>query len=221
MRDFDFNSGPTNASGTSLETSAEILQWNQDRGNLYDVDLGTGFDCTYYDVDDYARDWADYIGLRDKESATEELLPTIYTIGFGLNFGGEGEDATATDYVSDYLGEQMLRYIADVGDNNELDNDYYQNFAEEGSVTEFTVEGGYGVRGPCQEQDGLITNVGDRANGYDFNDNGAWDNGEDLSLYDPVEPTQDCGNYFNAPNADQLEFVFDSIASKLFTRLTG
>jgi hypothetical protein len=225
MQDADYEESPLNASGTTIESSAEILQWNQDRGNLYDVDIGTTEDCTYYDVDDYARDWADFIGLRDEESATEELLPTIYTIGFGLTFGGDGEAAIATDHVSDYLGEQMLRYIADVGDNNQLDNDYYQNFADDepyiGSVDEFTVDGGYGVRGPCQEQDEGYTNVGDSANGYDFNGNGVWDNGEADLLYDPVEPTQDCGNYFNAPNADQLEFVFDSIASKLFTRLTG
>ena len=217
MRDFDFEENPTNASGTPITDTAEILQWNQDRGNLYDVDIGTT-DCTYYDVDDYARDWADFIALRDENAITEELLPTIYTIGFGLTFGGEGESADATDYVSDYLGEQMLRYIADVGDNNQLDNDYYQNFAEEGSVAETTVDGGYGTRGPCQTQ---TQQVYDNPTGYDLDADGLFETDEFEYMYEPVAPTKDCGNYFNAPNADQLEFVFDSIASKLFTRLTG
>lgn len=218
MQDFDYDPAPTSASGTTITDTAEILQWNQDRGNLYDVDIGTT-DCTYYDVDDYARDWADFIALRDENAITEELLPTIYTIGFGLPFGGDGESATATDHVGDYLGEQMLRYIADVGDNNKLDNDYYQNFAEEGSVGEMTVDGGYGLRGPCQTTD--QGTPGDIATGYDLNFNGFFDTNEQEYMYGPLPPTKDCGNYFNAPNADRLEFVFDSIASKLFTRLTG
>ncbi len=218
MQDFDYDPAPTGVSGT-ITDSAAILQWNQDRGNLYDVDIGTT-DCRKYDVDDYARDWADFIGLRDENSITEELLPSIYTIGFGLTFGGEGENATATDHTSDYLGEQMLRYIADVGDNNKLDNDYYQNFAQEGSVTEMTVDGGFGLRGPCQVTDSRGY-PGDIATGYDLNFNGFFDTDEQEYMYAPVPPTQDCGNYFNAPNADRLEFVFDSIASKLFTRLTG
>ena len=46
----------------------------------------------YYNVDDYARDWADCIGVADLPGATgctrfgDELLPTIFTIGFGLNY---------------------------------------------------------------------------------------------------------------------------------------
>ena len=217
MRDADFNENPQDSDGNPIIDTAEILQWNRDRGNLYDVDIES-LACTYYDVDDYARDWADYIALRDEDAVTEELLPTIYTIGFGLPFGGEGQNADPEAYVSDYLGEQMLRYIADVGDNNQLDNDYYQNYAEEGSVNEATVDGGYGTRGPCQTQ---IQQVYDNPTGYDLNADGNFDANEFRYMYGPAEPTKDCGNYFNAPNADQLEFVFDSIASKLFTRLTG
>ncbi|MDZ4769828.1 MAG: pilus assembly protein TadG-related protein, partial [Chloroflexota bacterium] len=49
----------------------------------------------FYDVDDYARDWADWVSLADLPGAltvsgtgrvTNQLLPTIFTIGFGLNF---------------------------------------------------------------------------------------------------------------------------------------
>jgi hypothetical protein len=50
---------------------------------------------------------------------------------------------------------------------------------------------------------------------------GGLSNTEIADMYGPLDPRDSCGNYFNAPNADELEFVFDSIASKLFTRLTG
>ena len=30
------------------------------------------------------------------------------------------------DRNADYLGEELLRYIADVGDNFQIDNDYWQ-----------------------------------------------------------------------------------------------
>lgn len=210
MWDNDFVENPPGAT-----TTEEILEWNQARGNLYDVDIGTQ-DCTYYDVDDYARDWADLIALRDPDAVTEELLPTIYTIGFGLTFGGDDDpDVTAISRVGDYLGEQMLRYIADAGDNNELDNDYYQNYAENGSNLQPTIPGGFDVRGPCQVP---YTFIG---TGYDENSSGGIDPAEADAMYGPRSPRENCGNYFNAPNADELEFVFDSIASKLFTRLTG
>jgi len=196
------------------------LDWNQGAGNLYDLDIGAGCggDGVYYDVDDYARDWADYVALRDPDAPTDELLPTIYTIGFGLTYDGS-EDPEPLETVEDYLGEQLLRYIADVGDNNQLDNDYYQNFADYGNnfQLELDDDAPYGVRGPCQTQ-GFS---GDDGSGYDLNNNNALDGNELELMFEPLGATQDCGNYFNAPSADELEFVFDSIASKLFTRLAG
>jgi hypothetical protein len=39
-------------------------------------------------------------------------------------------------------------------------------------------------------------------------------------LIAPLPPMQSCGNYFNAPTTkEELEVVFDEIASRMFTRL--
>lgn len=215
--DNQFEENPVDDGGNPITDTDEIIQWNQDRGNLYDVDIGTQ-DCTFYDVDDYARDWADFIALRDEDAAGEELLPTIYTIGFGLTFDDVDAgvvDVYSLDHIGDFLGEQMLRYIADVGDNNRLDNDYYQSWKENTSLVH-ELSDGFGGRGPCQ------TEVAYAPDGsYDFDSSGGLDGGEVALMYEALPIRQDCGNYFNAPSADQLEFVFDSIASKLFTRLTG
>ncbi len=35
-----------------------------------------------------------------------------------------------------------------------------------------------------------------------------------------MDPKQNCGNYFNAPDQDGLNKVFDEIASRMFTRIT-
>ena len=213
--DNDFEENPNDDLGNPITDTDGIIQWNQDRGNLYDVDIGTQ-DCTFYDVDDYARDWADFIALRDEDAAGEELLPTIYTIGFGLTFDDvDDPEVYSLDHIGDFLGEQMLRYIADVGDNNRLDNDYYQSWKENTTLVHELPEG-FDGRGPCQ------TEVAYAPDGsYDFDSSGGLDGDEVALMYEPLPVRQDCGNYFNAPSADQLEFVFDSIASKLFTRLTG
>lgn len=204
---------------TGPSTPEVEYQWNAERGHLYDLDIGADCASDYYDVDDYARDWADYVALRDPDAVTDELLPTIYTIGFGLTFGAaEGEVPEASDSVEDYLGEQLLRYIADVGDNNELDNDYYQYYDENGlgDPSILAPEDGFGFRGACQADIG-VASVDD----YDTNNNLYIDQGEFDAMFEPRGATQDCGNYFNAPSANELESVFDSIASKLFTRIAG
>jgi len=201
-------------SGTGPSSPDVEIEWNQANGNLYDLDIGDGCADDLYDVDDYARDWADYVALRDPDSPTEELLPTIYTIGFGLTFDGSA-NPIAVNTPEDYLGEQLLRYIADVGDNNLLDNDYYQNFEENGNGFTATIPDGFGQRGPCQTAGNYDTV------GYDVDTSGGLDALELDLMFEPLPATQDCGNYFNAPSANELEFVFDSIASKLFTRLAG
>lgn len=177
----------------------------------------------YYDVDDYARDWADWIGVADLPGAatgalagrvTDQLLPTIFTIGFGLNFNqGTGITCGATDYdcirginttppnqyiVQDYLGEELLRYIADVGDNFQIDNDYWQ--AHLGSIIANTPPD-WGPRGACEDPTPL-----DAANPG--------------NTYQPLPPTEDCGNYFSAAGGAELEQVFNEIASRMFTRLS-
>ncbi len=198
----------------------------------------------YYDVDDYARDWADWVGLAELSGATtgtgtgrvgEQLLPTIFTIGFGLNFdigvgtqclepatgspqaafdayyrcrrglNSAGNPDTANDPIAemrnaDYLGEELLRYIADVGDNFRLDNDYWQNWSDERipNRTPITdpVAGSWGPRGACETETGT---------------RGVWS---------PLPPQQSCGNYFSADTGDQLNAVFNEIASRMFTRLS-
>jgi len=226
--------------------------------NLYDVDIGQpGVNCNVerYDVDDYARDWADYIGLQAiaGSGAQEANLPTIFTIGFGLEFpvrsdGGTTYSITDQDDAEeicalnpgDCLGEQLLRYIADVGDNNFIDNDYYQDIlfcdrqdALDGrceahgayGVGLFPMESwswdgipgdirGYGQRGPCQTELGIV--IGST---YDLNGDGLFDEGERRLQREMLRPQLSCGNYYFAPDGNELRFVFDDIASRMYTRL--
>ncbi|MBK8021336.1 MAG: VWA domain-containing protein [Chloroflexi bacterium] len=179
----------------------------------------------FYDVDDYARDWADWIGLSELPGAvvddagtsrlSDQLLPTIFTIGFGLNFdagtgiscGGDPACMRGTDprnvkihqekLRQDYLGEELLRYIADVGDNFQIDTDYWQQYI--GSRIG-NAPPDWGQRGPCEQ----TTIIGSRG-----------------STYQPLDPTLDCGNYFNASGGAELAEVFNEIASRMFTRLSG
>jgi len=222
--------------------------------NVYDVDIGNypvGWSpgnaspngChPMYDVDDYARDWADFItgiqredwfgpweggtndaGSRDPEIQGNEnsTLPTIFTIGFGLNFnnGRVGDEpGSCEENVPDCLGEELLRYIADAGDNFQIDNDYQQyllariatnidgEFAE-GPILfgDDPLEGRYGAPDPCQAE-----------NGWDWED----PNGTTQPVISR-QATESCGNYYNAPDQEELEAVFDDIASRMFTRLSG
>ncbi|MEM6285114.1 MAG: hypothetical protein AAF787_23180, partial [Chloroflexota bacterium] len=126
-------------------------------------------ECAYvYDADDYARDWADFVALR-RPNEPNLQLPTIYTIGFNLDYpdAPEAGETMCEANVQECLGEELLRYIADVGDNNEINRGDYPNSSEDRFIR--------------------------------------------LSY----------GNYWNAPDQDELEEVFDEIASRLFVRLTG
>jgi hypothetical protein len=215
------------------------LEDNLALGNVYDVDIGafpneTAVTCDpFYDVDDYARDWADYVGL--SRSSVDEQLPTVFTIAFGLNFQAQNslgyvnpnEDPGAPDYVpksaafnvQDFLGEELLRYIADVGDNAQIDSDYQQDWRQDRQI-DGVMSGGerFGPRGPCEDPNVTPTNyTGGSAtllgNGYSTRDGG---NG---TMVRPLPPRQDCGNYYNAPDQARLGLVFDDIASRMFTRL--
>ncbi|MCC6803013.1 MAG: hypothetical protein IT319_09020, partial [Anaerolineae bacterium] len=199
----------------------------------------------YYDVDDYARDWADWVAVADLPNALsggttgrvgDQLLPTIFTIGFGLNYNnGQGVTCATDDCIrgltagtgdnsglqrlrnGDFLGEELLRYIADVGDNFEIDNDYWQLHASNaalypGSALTNTCTGGatdrlgncvnlgapeWGTFGACETETTTHT--------------GTWN---------PRAPLQSCGNYYVAASGQQLEDVFNQIASRMFTRLS-
>jgi hypothetical protein len=79
-------------------------------------------DLTNYDADDYARDWADFLGCPSPPNAT--CAPTtgvdggqgvvIFTIGLGEDVTNYTEGAPNEDQ-----GEKLLRYIAAVGDDGD------------------------------------------------------------------------------------------------------
>jgi hypothetical protein len=197
-------------------------------------DIGVAGSCEMeYDVDDYARDWADYIGLvripatspfsRFPEASEERsnfTLPTIFTIGFGLDFqrdtNGDGQyNCADSANLNDCLGEELLRYIADVGDNNRLDTDYQQDVVADGRLDGNLGPGEvYGDRGPCEAPLPGYQNA-DQAKA-----SGAFSSSYAALLNNPLQSKRDCGNYFNAPDAAKLDRVFDEIASRMFTRLT-
>jgi Flp pilus assembly protein TadG len=205
------------------------MAWNQLQGYTYDIDLGTGCDSPErYDADDYARDWADFVSVRPSD--TNELLPTIFTIGFGMEYnrtGGFTRGATDQTNVAgicqwnlaDCLGEELLRYIADAGDNNQIDNDYWQYFLQANPSTTVAYTGtdlerdGYGPRDPCQTGGISFTN---NLNGGAANFTPA----QQATAYGQLPAQTSCGNYYFAPDYNQLQFVFDDIASRMFTRLS-
>jgi Flp pilus assembly protein TadG len=192
---------------------------------------------THYDVDDYARDWADYVavrginifapnvsgtGLDTSRNDTDTLLPTIFTIAFGLEFSrttgapqclppgtaGMGPNPVYDCNVESYLGEELLRYIADAGDNFRIDNDYWQKVLGYRIPNRVSVHvdqnlpagqtPDWGPPGPCERTTGT---------------RGEWR---------PLPPGEDCGNYWAASTGgNELEEVFAEIAARMFTRLAG
>lgn len=184
----------------------------------------SGCDEEYYDVDDYARDWADHVGLlkpRPYQGDTDDtrsdaLLPTIFTIGFNLTFdpttsvckeGSIYDGGTNGNDYANCLGEELLRYIADVGDNAQVDTDYQQDWRDNGRPDMSVAE--WGVRGPCEDIIPGYANPADvKAAGVDAG-----------IIIQPRKPGESCGNYFNATNGLELQQVFDEIAARMFTRL--
>ena len=198
---------------------------------------------TFYDVDDYARDWADWVAVADLTidpaaaaalgRVQDQLLPSIYTIGFGLDYSqpaNTGATFNCNDaalYVvgstaqynclrginpasesrrADYLGEELLRYIADAGDNFRIDNDHWQEFMGDRisngvDLTDPPQDQAWGPRGACEVQ---LEDLG----------------GTPREDYAPLAPQTSCGNYFSAGTTEELTRVFNEIASRLFTRLS-
>jgi hypothetical protein len=188
-------------------------------GNLY-IDLALNVDCELkYDVDDFARDWADFIGLSNpfpslisaEELGRENIqLPTIFTIGFGLDFQSGDHTCAEPKNVSDCLGEELLRYVADVGDNNRVDTDYQQDARHNGVDGLLDPDDEWGPRGSCEGPVNGYPSPDAIPLGANFGD----------ALVNPLPEGQSCGNYFNAPDPQELQDVFDTIASRMFTRLT-
>jgi hypothetical protein len=218
------DNNPADATHDVNYDPSQTFQWNVTHGHVYDVDIadwGTGdqSDCQYYDVDDYARDWADFVGIAP-EGVSDAQLPTIFTIGFGINFnvnrsgntpGGcfDYNSSSGASNVENCLGEELLRYIADIGDNNEVDVDYEQDWLDNHQIDGKLINGkSFAGRGPCEDPAGSTP---DPVNGYpNFN-----------AEVSRLAPTKDCGNYFNAPDQTRLNQVFNEIASRMFTRISG
>lgn len=199
------------------------------------IDIGKVGCEAKYDVDDYARDWADFIGLTElpkispftglagaEASRSLLQLPTIFTIGFGLEFPESGgcagvpSDPQSFTNINDCLGEELLRYIADVGDNNRVDTDYQQDYLVDGQINGVTAEGThkYGDRGPCEAPILSYANAEAAAAAGVFTVN------YNQLINNPFAYGKSCGNYYNAPNGAALTKVFEDIASRMFTRIT-
>lgn len=174
-------------------------------------DCGNPGNANAYDVDDYARDWADFIGLAEEGASVDVQLPTIFTIGFALRYDDCSPTTEAEETqmerdreLPDCLGEELFRYIADVGDNFRVDTDHQEDWIDNHSP-DFSPEPDWGVRGPCEDQS-IDPRLAVAA--------GNW-----RMLVAPLPPATSCGNYFAAPTPEELELVFDEIASRMFTRL--
>ncbi|MDX2077929.1 MAG: pilus assembly protein TadG-related protein [bacterium] len=208
-----------------------ILEENTRLGNIFDVDLGTvgASSCDpLYDVDDYARDWADFVAGVDEEQSGDAVLPTIFTIGFRLEFvdtphapsnltceqrvgnndSPEYDKCMCNLNIEQCLGEELLRYIADAGDNFVIDNDLQQDWRNHNDfTTQINLDKDvteWGPKDPCENPS---------VNWFDA--------ATTLNDFAPRRGGQSCGNYYNAPSVTELQQVFDDIASRMFTRLAG
>ncbi|MEA3351639.1 MAG: vWA domain-containing protein, partial [Chloroflexota bacterium] len=117
--------------------------------------VGDGSSSPYYDVEDYAYDMVDEVALTASTNANEPITGNdiaIYSIGLGQ----------AADAATNYVGEDLLRYMANVGDEGTRLND------------------------PCA-----------------------------------ASPHQEqCGNYYYAPGSSYLNQIFESIAARIYTRIS-
>jgi len=244
-RDYTFfgENDRLNSTRPGPPSSDQELNWNRLNNRLYDVDLmvrspanNNNDWCDFlYDTDDYARDWADYIGLRRSEGDANTLLTTVFTIGFGLEYLRRTEGAMTytignPDHTrklcelnaEDCIGEELLRYIADVGDNNQMDHDFWQDILEDKNPVPqgFLLNSDFGVRGPCQTNDGPQPNNPTTYADDLPGDPNSMSADEQWRMYGMLPPQQACGNYYYAPDANGLQAVFNDIASRMFTRLS-
>jgi hypothetical protein len=163
-----------------------------------------GADFGLYDADDYARDYGEQLGLDPQHFAgpmpgakPDGVL--IYTIALGKNSvcsNGNytppvaGAPATCTSpnpvYGDPDAAEQLLRYIADMGDD------------------------GNPTTGSCLDQNAAAGHTRDAVSKV-----------EPDGRSDDVSLGLQCGNYYFAPDASQLQRIFLEIAGRIFTRITG
>lgn len=220
--------------GYPFSTNEWLEAENTRLNNIFDVDLGNPTDSgnrcdPLYDPYDYARDWADFVTGALSEDSSNMQLPIIFTIGFGLTFDGDG---SCEANIKKCLGEELLRYIADAGDNFQIDNDVQQDLLDDRylwrqnlAINPYypTLNGSidnnddldWGPKDPCEPE----TYVGTEGPAPAWRPNDT-DNPTPINSL-TTRPNGSCGNYFNAPSLIELERVFDEIASRMFTRLSG
>jgi hypothetical protein len=117
--------------------------------------VGDGASSPYYDVEDYAYDMVDEVALTASTNADEPINGNdiaIYSIALGQ----------AADAATNYVGEDLMRYMANVGDDGTRLND------------------------PCSG----------------------------------VAHQEQCGNYYYAPGPSYLSQIFESIAARIYTRIS-
>lgn len=98
-------------------TRHKCLEWKNGPGNGLPANLTDPSDMCWlaYDADDYARDMADWAGLVEVAPKVPGNFIAMFAIGFG-------EEISGNTYASYPVGAPLLRYIADAGDNGQIDN---------------------------------------------------------------------------------------------------
>ena len=143
--------------------------------HLSETDLDSYANQIKYGPVQYAMDMTDMLSLTKRKSGlvtgdlgyNEAIRPfgdksvSIFTIGFGKT------DILAT-YNGQAIGENLLRYMASVGDDGDRQTD------------------------PCYNS----------------------------STNSPIAPWTSCGNYYYAPDANELNRVFEDIAKRVQTKLS-
>jgi hypothetical protein len=154
-------------------------------GHTVPYNPDSSHDLANYDADDFARDMADFVGCAPKIADAAEWCKD--SLNYTVNEGGQGaliysiglgQLVINNSYGDADAGDQLLRYIANVG----FDGDPNPNPPPPGIVDPC-----FGIAAPA------LTGGNDSYN---------------------------CGNYYFSETGTGLTSVFESIASRIFTRLT-
>jgi len=202
---------------------------------------GTAYCDPHYDADDYARDQADFAGLIDYTSKTKGSFIAMFSIFF-FNPRPDPANPTAQPALgANILGVYLLRYIADAGDNGQIDDRLQQWYRAERE--QFVNATPPNLKPPLPFTDGLarIASISgdtrwdtikdskgtpiifssmpitDPCEPYSYRQNGypAYNSQQYIDLY-----RTDCGQFFFADNINKVSSAFTEIAGRLFTRLS-
>jgi len=183
----------------------------------------------FYDADDFARDRVDFAALKNWTPQLKGNFISMFSIFFPHATGSLNDNI---------LGVKFMRYVADAGDNGEIDNPlqaWYRNQAYGPTYQKQPREAGL-MPDPAANSDtsndaqGFGTSVGllpayatdaDPCEKYDFRNAGPL--GTSLSVgdsaYESLSRTS-CGNYYYAGDKTAVDRAFSDIASRLLTKLS-